>query len=175
MAAATDATPRAFDSAAATDPVVATFRYGLAADERVAAASLALGIVAAADDAQLIVEATDRRYDLADFAIDHERDGLVLDLSPLLAQLQDGSCHLAVIGAAVDWAVLDLVVAPANTRSRTIQFDLRDAAGAGLEAVIHESPGGNDGETEGGTTSFDGLDASIDHQFSFDAIDEANG
>ena len=110
-----------FDNATGNTWVPSSFRFALSPGERVVAASVSLGLrrtggTGASDTSRVYLDSLDQSYPFASLGWSPESDetsGVVLDLTGQLAALGDGLLNVAVAGnAAVDWAVLNLRVAP---------------------------------------------------------------
>jgi hypothetical protein len=130
---------RSFDDTAGAAPIAFSFDFGLDRGERVVGASLAIGLRRTGADVAGAGLALNNLLDVRSFrdlgwtTLGTSPEARVIDLNGNLKVLQDGLLNLAILGAvAVDWAVLDLKVAPARAR------------GDGMTYVTGPAPGGDD-------------------------------
>ena len=117
-----------FDDATPNTWIPFSFQFPLAPGEQVVGASLSLGLQRTAgnvgdDDSSLYLNSLTNSSSfgaLGWLPLGYgSTSGVVLDLSGQLAQLQNGLLNVAVAGnAGVDWAVLDIRVAPAQAATR---------------------------------------------------------
>jgi autotransporter-associated beta strand protein len=147
QAAAGSAPLRGFDLAATNQWVPFTFNFTLAANERIVAASLALalrGASTAATNEVLFLDDLTNSFSLATLGWQPLATGTnstvrVLDLQAQLARLADGRLNLALRDdAGVDWALLELHVAPRLTVFTNALLPAADATvRGGTSAVLN--------------------------------------
>ena len=117
-----------FDVVANNQLVPFTFNFGVAPGTYIVGASLSLGLKSAGNSSAadtIFFESAGRRYTWAELgaaAPTTAQGAVVIDLSKLLAALQDGRLNLAVSGnTAIDWATLNFQTASiTSARQQTI-------------------------------------------------------
>ena len=136
---------RSFDSEG-NAPIAFTVQFSLAPGERVVGASLSLGLrrTGAADSGgRLLIgsEADSRTLKVLGWEdLSTSADARVIDLSDSLERLQGARLHVAVRGElAVDWAVLNVRVAPVE--AKRVDADAKQArrGGADVGAAFSDS------------------------------------
>src|SRR5439155_14370422 len=123
-----------FDDVAANHLVPFTFNYTLDPGTYVVGASLSLGLKSSGGSTssdKIYLENATRSCTFAQLGVTPPtttEDGVVIDLSKLLAALQDGKLNLAVSGnSAVDWATLNFQTASTTQRTTTTLNPVADA------------------------------------------------
>ncbi|MEA2711447.1 MAG: hypothetical protein QOF78_4048, partial [Phycisphaerales bacterium] len=123
-----------FDTVAAARLVPFTFNFTLAPGEQIVGASLNLGLKSASGSTssdRIYFEDTTRSYKYADLGLTAPGTSAasrVIDLSKILAALQDGKLNVAIDGnTAVDWAVLNLRTASTVQPNQTTLNPVADA------------------------------------------------
>lgn len=132
--AATGKTGVGFDTFANNQLVPFTLNYNIDPGTYIVGASLHLGLKSAGGASSgdtIYIEDKSRTYTwnaLGVAAPTTTEDGLVIDLSKMLAALQDGKLNLAILGnTAVDWATLQLQTASTTQPNTTTLTASEDA------------------------------------------------